>query len=107
VQGLGLEAALVGHGPPLDHPGERAREIAAYHRRQLKRVMASLDAPAPAFAVASGLSEELPDATSWHAAMARVTGLEYLRLRGFLSRFWKGVWYYYRRSPLRSAAPEW
>lgn len=95
-----LEPSLVlpGHGRPFEKGAERARAIASHHSLRLRRCVETIirDGPMNAMQVATGLFDRELFVFQERLALAEtLSHLEYLRLRGRLSReSVDGTWLY-------------
>jgi glyoxylase-like metal-dependent hydrolase (beta-lactamase superfamily II) len=80
--------AFPGHGPVLDDPAARAREILAHHDERLELVLEALDGtPQTAYEVSLALfSDDLSPALRRFALVESLAHLEYLARRAHIAR---------------------
>jgi glyoxylase-like metal-dependent hydrolase (beta-lactamase superfamily II) len=85
---LAPRVAFPGHGPVIDDPAGRAREILEHHRERLPLVAAALDSgPRTAYEVSlTAFPGEMPPPLRRMALAETLAHLEHLALRGEVSR---------------------
>jgi glyoxylase-like metal-dependent hydrolase (beta-lactamase superfamily II) len=78
----GYDRLLPGHGPRIDTPTDRIRELLAFHEKRTANVRALVDEPVTAADVMHGLFDDLP-VTEYFPAMSEAIGhLDVLEARG-------------------------
>jgi glyoxylase-like metal-dependent hydrolase (beta-lactamase superfamily II) len=85
---LSPRVAFGGHGPTIEEPGERARELIAHHRERLDVTLDAVDGtPRSAYEVSLHLFPDELDAVQRRFALAETLAhLEYLAHRGATNR---------------------
>jgi len=103
ISSLELRRAFPGHGPPVDEPSRKAKELIEEYRRELNHILDAVDeAPRTAYSLAGSLAgskwADMP-AMGKFVSLGRVLAyLRHLKERGLVDYYEeRGLIYWYRR----------